>query len=956
MAKCRPSKWIPWAPLVALPLLASYLTTTGGLVDDVKARATQALAGDLTSWAKVESDGRDVTLQGTAPSQEAVDAAVKAVAGTYGVRTLVENKAQIVEPVKLAAPTVESYLGNADLPTIKGTWPEKEAVAVGHNLQVALGSTTYELGKTPELTSDGSGNWQLFPSAKLTEGAFDVLPSLIGPAGAAIAGTAAAAKVVIDMTAPTVAEVTAGDAKAPWPHPIFGKWAETDGNTLSTSLNNVTYDLGKAPELTSDGSGNFTFDPKFALPPGSYDLGVYVKDKAGNIATQILPAAVVIPEPEAPKVEEPKKVETPPPPPAPEVPNPAKVEASADGMSVSGSWDAKPANTLTATFAGKTVVLDQDASFNTGKIGTFVFKPDTKDLAPGAYDVKITTSDDNEKTGDVTVLAQRAIIVPMPPPPPESPNPAKVEAAADGKVVTGSWDNKPGNVLSATFKGKTVALDQDPSFTAPEPGKFAFAPATAGLAPGKYDVRITTSDAIESTGDITVLAQRAIVVPEPPAPPPPPPAESPNPAKVEASADGVSVAGSWDAKPSNTLSATFEGKTFALGTDAALATPETGKFVFTPDTTGLAPGKYDVRITTSDDNEKTGDVTVLAQRAIIVPEPAAPPPPPKVEIPAPVVFMKLDLTGAPVIKGKWPNTVAQNLAVTVNDRTYTLGKDANLSVKDEFWSVLPGSSIADGKYDVTVVASDAAGNSSTDTTSGELTVVATQPAAPTVMTYAKEAAPDHLSGTWDASMAKGLVVTVPSVNLTAELGKDPALTTDATGNWRLDLSGTTLPAGTYAVTAQSRDKYGRLQDDATDGEVIVLAKNEPPPPPPPPYDCVATMNRISAIFPIRFEYDLTIITKPFDLSVNQYAALLKDPRCASLNVTLAGNADFMGSEKYNIGLSERRAVLVRDMLKEAGVDPSRMTVEFYGETRPLDNATTDEARAKNRRVDVSPKQ
>lgn len=51
-------------------------------------------------------------------------------------------------------------------------------------------------------------------------------------------------------------------------------------------------------------------------------------------------------------------------------------------------------------------------------------------------------------------------------------------------------------------------------------------------------------------------------------------------------------------------------------------------------------------------------------------------------------------------------------------------------------------------------------------------------------------------------------------------------------------------------------------------------------------------------------------------------------------------------------LSVGRASSVRDYLEMGGIDPERMIVVGYGETRPLyDNATAD-GRSKNRRVDV----
>jgi OmpA-OmpF porin, OOP family len=133
--------------------------------------------------------------------------------------------------------------------------------------------------------------------------------------------------------------------------------------------------------------------------------------------------------------------------------------------------------------------------------------------------------------------------------------------------------------------------------------------------------------------------------------------------------------------------------------------------------------------------------------------------------------------------------------------------------------------------------------------------------------------------------------------------------------------------------------------------------NVAPPPPAPPaaqsYDCEATLARISAVFPIRFDFNRDALVSPNDLASNQYASLLKDPRCLNLKVQIAGHADFLGSEKYNQGLSERRAKMVIDALVKGGITADRLTAVGFSKDKPLDPALTDSARAKNRRVEFT---
>ena len=72
------------------------------------------------------------------------------------------------------------------------------------------------------------------------------------------------------------------------------------------------------------------------------------------------------------------------------------------------------------------------------------------------------------------------------------------------------------------------------------------------------------------------------------------------------------------------------------------------------------------------------------------------------------------------------------------------------------------------------------------------------------------------------------------------------------------------------------------------------------------------------------------------------------------NIRLDGYTDGIGTDAYNISLSERRATAVRDyLIKEAGVSSSKITVVGHGKADPVADNKTAEGRAKNRRVEIS---
>jgi outer membrane protein OmpA-like peptidoglycan-associated protein len=69
-------------------------------------------------------------------------------------------------------------------------------------------------------------------------------------------------------------------------------------------------------------------------------------------------------------------------------------------------------------------------------------------------------------------------------------------------------------------------------------------------------------------------------------------------------------------------------------------------------------------------------------------------------------------------------------------------------------------------------------------------------------------------------------------------------------------------------------------------------------------------------------------------------------------VQVSGHADAMGSDAYNLALSERRASTVGAFLEARGVQHSRLALAGYGENSPIASNDTEEGRATNRRVEV----
>ena len=70
-------------------------------------------------------------------------------------------------------------------------------------------------------------------------------------------------------------------------------------------------------------------------------------------------------------------------------------------------------------------------------------------------------------------------------------------------------------------------------------------------------------------------------------------------------------------------------------------------------------------------------------------------------------------------------------------------------------------------------------------------------------------------------------------------------------------------------------------------------------------------------------------------------------------VEVAGHTDSTGSDAYNQGLSERRAMSVANYLKGQGVMSERLITLGMGESRPIADNGTAEGRQANRRVEIT---
>jgi hypothetical protein len=71
-----------------------------------------------------------------------------------------------------------------------------------------------------------------------------------------------------------------------------------------------------------------------------------------------------------------------------------------------------------------------------------------------------------------------------------------------------------------------------------------------------------------------------------------------------------------------------------------------------------------------------------------------------------------------------------------------------------------------------------------------------------------------------------------------------------------------------------------------------------------------------------------------------------------LKVQVEGYTDNIGTEEYNLKLSDERAGTVRDYLVSQSVSDSNVTAKGLGESSPIADNSTNQGRAQNRRVEL----
>lgn len=99
---------------------------------------------------------------------------------------------------------------------------------------------------------------------------------------------------------------------------------------------------------------------------------------------------------------------------------------------------------------------------------------------------------------------------------------------------------------------------------------------------------------------------------------------------------------------------------------------------------------------------------------------------------------------------------------------------------------------------------------------------------------------------------------------------------------------------------------------------------------------------------VHFDFDSSALTPRAQQVLRAKAEYLRAN--SALQVVIEGHCDERGTAAYNMALGERRADSAKAFLVNLGIAENRLSTISYGEERPIDPRSNEEAWAKNRRA------
>ncbi|MCH4288779.1 BapA/Bap/LapF family large adhesin [Enterobacter kobei] len=794
------------------------LTGTGAVGDTISVYNNGTLLGSVVvgntgTWSFTPpsslAEGTHVlTIRETDPAgnQSAPSAGFTVVVDTVSTTPVITN---VTDDVGNTATTVVSGTPTNDAtPTLSGTAEANSVVTIfDGGTQIGV------------VTADGTGAWTFTPETALAEGSHSFTAQATDPQGN-VSAVSGAWSVVVDLTAPTVPTLDTVNDNVPGG--ITGNLTSGQVTNDSTPTIGGTGQAGSTIHIMNngtqigtaivDGSGNWSFTPTTPLVDGSYALRVYATDVAGNASANSSVFTFTV-DTAGPVV--------------PVVTSVIDDIAPVTGTLTSGNTtnDARPTFNGTGDVGSTVHVIVDGNEIGTAVVnaqGNWTFTPGS-DLSDGPHAITFNATDAAGNTGSTTAPFNLTVDTGVPSAP-------VISTAADnvGSVQTPLSSGQSTDDTTPTLNGTatanatvTVYENGQPIGTAQADGTgaWSFTPSTP-LSSGSHTWTATVTDA---AGNVSPASPGFTLVVD---------TTAPNAPVISQAIDDVgSITGPLTSgqttddtvprlvgtsEPFATVNI-YEGTTL-VGTGTA---DGTGNWSIVLNTT-LATGAHSFTAQATDAAGNTSVSSASFSLTIDTTPPALP-----------VLTSILDDVGnapTPVANGGLTNDAQPTLSgtaeagstVKIFDNGVQIG---SVTATGGAWSFTPSPALGNGSHNLTFTATDAAGNASAPTAGYVINVDTLAPAAPVISSVIDDV------GSVTGPVTGPTNDTRPTLNGTAEANATVRIydgitlvgtvTADASGNWTLPQTTTTLTQGTHNFTATATDAAGNTSVASTVTTIIV---------------------------------------------------------------------------------------------------------------------------------------
>ncbi|MFO4113773.1 BapA/Bap/LapF family large adhesin [Enterobacter kobei] len=788
------------------------LTGTGAVGDTISVYNNGTLLGSVVvgntgTWSFTPpsslAEGTHVlTIRETDPAgnQSAPSAGFTVVVDTVSTTPVITN---VTDDAGNSATTVVSGTPTNDAtPTLSGTAEANSVVTIfDGGTQIGV------------VTADGTGAWTFTPDTALAEGSHSFTAQATDPQGN-VSAVSGAWSVVVDLTAPTVPTLDTVNDNVPGG--ITGNLTSGQVTNDSTPTIGGTGQAGSTIHIMNngtqigtaivDGSGNWSFTPTTPLVDGSYALRVYATDVAGNASANSSVFTFTV-DTAGPVV--------------PVVTSVIDDIAPVTGTLTSGNTtnDARPTFNGTGDVGSTVHVIVDGNEIGTAVVnaqGNWTFTPGS-DLSDGPHAITFNATDAAGNTGSTTAPFNLTVDTGVPSAP-------VISTAADnvGSVQTPLSSGQSTDDTTPTLNGTatanatvTVYENGQPIGTAQADGTgaWSFTPSTP-LSSGSHTWTATVTDA---AGNVSPASPGFTLVVD---------TTAPNAPVISQAIDDVgSITGPitsgqttddtvprlvGTSEPFATVNI-YEGTTL-VGTGTA---DGTGSWSIVLNTT-LATGAHSFTAQATDAAGNTSVSSASFSLTIDTTPPALP-----------VLTSILDDVGnapTPVANGGLTNDAQPTLSgtaeagstVKIFDNGVQIG---SVTATGGAWSFTPSPALGNGSHNLTFTATDAAGNASAPTAGYVINVDTLAPSAPVISSVVDDV------GSVTGPITGPTNDTRPTLNGTAEANATVRIydgitlvgtvTADASGNWTLPQTTTTLTQGTHNFTATATDAAGNTSVAST---------------------------------------------------------------------------------------------------------------------------------------------